>query len=236
MKIHTLISLILCFACIEESAKKLSSGKQLIQITVNGKPDQIFEYDQSLLSKENVFNSCEQNPSDEYTYFYQNQRLSNISATLRGHYANSNAACDPSTGIHMGENFEYNSQDQINKIIRANSYSVLIYNTSGLVEKQIFFYGQNSLEANYTYDSRGNIIELTDFDGKTTKYAYDDKVNPYYQMKQRPGLIKPYNKSPNNVVKAKGAYNFERSFEYDAEGFPAKAFETNGLTYMYIYE
>lgn len=234
MRNATIIALIFCLGCSEESVN-WNSNKQLVQITVNDVTDHSFEYERGLLVKENSFNFCKDNPSDEFEYVYVNDRLSMIQSTMRGLYSNSGAICDPKLGIRFDEQFEYSDKNEIIKIVRASSYTTFAYNSKGLVEKQTMMGGPTALESTYEYDDNGNLVEETDSNGDITQYEYDDKINPYYRMNQRPGWISPFNKSPNNVIKASGKVNFQRTFQYDGEGFPVLVSEDNGLEYKFMY-
>ncbi|MBA4053743.1 MAG: hypothetical protein C0490_03440 [Marivirga sp.] len=235
MKNTTIAALLFCFACDESSVKNPSGGPQLSEIRADGKIQQTFEYSNGLLAKENVFGVCIDNPSDEYAYSYADNKLNNIHLTIRGIYSNLAALCDPAKGLRYKEYYEYNSNNDIIGISRENSYTTFIYNSEGLVEKQFVEFDQGTLETTYAYDVNGNLIAETDPDGNVTWYQYDNRKNPYYDMNQRPGWISPFNKSPNNVIRASGHYNFERTLLYNSEGFPTEIMEDNGIRYVYVY-
>ncbi|RFS17816.1 RHS repeat domain-containing protein [Emticicia sp. C21] len=244
-KLAIILLIALGLGCKKEAAdpQTPSSGKKLVSITVNGKVNHSFQYDKNLLIKENYFGFCETNPTDEFNYEYKNAKLSGLKTTLRSMYSSSSASCDPAAGLKGEEIFEYNTQGKIVKATRNNggfssfnTTTEYVYNAKGFVEKQIILGGTNSLVTTFEYDATGNLIKQTDPDGQVTNYEYDNKINPYYLMNQRPAWISPFNKSPNNVIKASNRYIFKRTFKYDEEGYPTEVSEDNGFTYKYNYE
>ncbi|MBA4849358.1 RHS repeat protein [Emticicia sp. BO119] len=240
MKNHALILLIILISgCSKESADPKTPsapGKKLISLTLNNKPYITFEFQNDLLIKENSFSFCEINPTDEFTYEYTDRRLSKLKTTMRSMFSSISALCNPSLGMKSEETFQYNAEGQISKIVRNNSITAFVYNSNGWVEKQVTYGDANPLVSTYEYDSKGNIIKETDIYGESVFYTYDDKINPYYLIKQKPQWLSAFNKSPNNVLKATGRYNFVRVFKYDSEGYPTEVLEDNGLTYKYNYE
>ena len=245
MKNLAIILLIaISFGCKKESAGPNGpsvQGKKLISITTNNKLNHSFQYEKDLLVKENFFSFCETNPTEEFSYEYQNSKLSMIKTTSRMMYSSTAALCNPSLGLKAEEIFEYNNAGKIMKVTRKTESAVgstteYFYNSKGLIEKEILLWGPNSLTTTFEYDSKGNLIKQIDPDGQIAYYEYDNKINPYYLINQRPAWISAFNKSPNNVIKATGRYNFTRTFKYDAEGYPTEVSEDNGFTYKYNYE
>lgn len=227
--------LLICFACSDSSMEGNGGSVQLLEIRVNGKADQTFEYANGLLAKENVFGVCVSNPSDEYSYSYSGNTLNTLQSTIRGIYSNMASSCDPAKGLHFEEYYEYDNSNDLVGVGRENSYTTYTYNSEGLVVRQLVQFDNGSLETTYEYDQHGNLTVETDPDGNVTRYEYDNRRNPFYYMNQRPGWISPFNKSPNNVIRATGHHNFERALTYNAEGFPLEIAEDNGLTYIYVY-
>jgi len=210
---------------------------RLVSISADNKVYQSFEYSNSRLIKENNFGFCTTTPLDEFAYSYQGSKLDNIDITLRSPYSSSIAACDPSAGERSNEKFEYDNAGRLVKITRPMSHTTFQYNAKGQVEKQLF-YASNNLRpydsTSFNYDQVGNIIEETHGQG-TSYYQYDDKKNPFYLMKQRPGWISAFNTSPNNVIKGTGASQFERSILSYTVDLPSRVFE-NGVEYQYVYK
>ncbi|GAB3512890.1 hypothetical protein [Emticicia fontis] len=245
MKNLTLILLIIIsLGCKKESADPktpTAPGKRFASLTLNNKPYVTFEFQKGLLVKENSFTFCETNPSDEYTYEYNaSGQLSKLKTTTRSIYSSISALCNPALGLKGEEVFTYNNQGKLMKVTRSmdgvsGTTTEYVYNLKGFVEKQTILAGQNSLVTSFEYDSKGNLIKETDSDGQVAYYEYDDKVNPYYEINQRPAWVSAFNKSPNNVIKATGRYNFTRTFKYDADGYPTEVSEDNGFTYKYNY-
>lgn len=227
--------------CKKESADpQTTSGKKLINITLNNKPYITFEFQKGLLVKENSFTFCETNPTDEFTYEYADGKLSKLKTTTRSIYSSISALCNPALGLKGEEVFVYNNQGKIVKVARSmDSFSGTTtdyaYDSKGFIVKQTILGGQNSLISTFEYDSKGNLIKETDADGLVAYYEYDDKINPYYLINQRPAWVSAFNKSPNNVIKATGRYNFQRTFKYDTDGYPTEVSEDNGFTYKYNY-
>lgn len=226
---------IFALACNKSTTPTPIVGKRLTSITRENKPYLTFEYQKDLLVKENYYSFCENNPADEFTYEYKGGQLSKIRTTMRSIYSSMTALCNPEGGMKLEEAFTYNSKGQITKIFKSDSNIEFEYNARGLVTKQTITGGSTPMESTYEYDSRGNIIKEKNFYGGTTYYTYDDKINPYYTINQRPNWISAFNKSPNNVLKATGSYTFERSYKYDADGYPTEIKEDNGFTYKYNY-
>ena len=237
-KLFVLSIMVMGLGCANPSAEPtpVANGKKMIALTANNKPNLKLEYDKGLLIKENSFFICETNPTDEYAYEYKNGRIAKLITTLRSLYSSTTALCNPAAGIKSEEIFEYNSQGQLAKVIRTNTTTEYTYNAKGQVEKQAVISSGKSVITTFEYDTRGNLIKETDAGGLSVYYTYDDKINPYYRMNQRPQWISAFNKSPNNVIKATGRVNFERSFKYDIEGYPTEVDEDNGVTYKYEYK
>lgn len=246
MKNLALILLIaISLGCKKESADPqtpTTPGKRLTSLTLNNKPNITFEFQKGLLVKENSFSFCETNPADEFTYEYTTGgQLSKLKTTTRSIYSSTSALCNPALGLKGEEVFTYNSQGKIAKVTRntdgmIGSTTEYTYNAKGLIEKQTILSGQNSLVTTFEYDTKGNLVKQTEPDGQVAYYEYDDKINPYYVINQRPAWVSAFNKSPNNVIKATGRYNFIRTFKYDADGYPTEVAEDNGFTYQYNYK
>lgn len=210
----------------------------LRQIVVQDKLYQSFEYKSGLLAKEQHFGfTCQDTPVDAFVYHYQNNRLVALKSTLRSLYSSTSAICDPAQGLASEEQYTYEPQGKMVRVNRANSYLLFDYNAEGRIERQAFYAsdGTTGNATTFRYDARGNIVEETDGSGQTTTYTYDENPNPLFLMKQRPGWISPYNKSPNNVIRASGKMQWERTFGYLPNGLPETVLETNGLLYKYIY-
>ena len=238
MKKLAIFLFVLSLGCTNPSAEPtpLSGEKKMISLTANNKPNQKFEFDKEMLVKENSYIGCETNPTDEFTYQYKDGRIHKIITTLRSLYSSSTALCNPAAGVKSEETFEYNNAGQLSKVIRTNSTTEFTYNAKGQVEKQAVIHnGGSTITTTFEYDSRGNLIKETDAGGASAYYTYDDKINPYYKMNQRPQWISPFNKSPNNVIKATGKATFERSFKYSADGYPLEVYEDNLVTYKFEY-
>lgn len=238
-KLAILFLFALCLACKKDYLDPLApgiTGKKLTRVTVNNKPYYTFEYEKDLLVKENAYTFCETNPTDEYTYEYAGAQISKLKTTMRSMYSSTLALCNPASGMKSEETFEYNKSGQLSRIIRLNSSTEFIYNAKGQIEQQLNINGTNTSITKFEYDAKGNIITITQPGGEVAHYEYDDKVNPYYIINQRPQWISAFNKSPNNVIKATGRYVFQRTFKYDAQGYPTEVLEDNNLTYVYKYE
>jgi hypothetical protein len=227
---------VLC-GCRNEAVENPGVQRKLYQIKSDGRISSTFEYTTSGLMREQNFHSaCQSNPVEEWEYQYQNGKVSAVLTVSRSLYSSTAAVCDPTAGFRDEERFEYDTGGRISKIIRANSFSAWTYNSSGGVGKQTLHRPDGTVHhiTLYRYDGRGNLVEEEE-NGLVTRYQYDNKVNPYYQINHRPGWISPWNRSPNNVVRATGRYNFERRITYDAQGFPVQVLEDNGMTYIYEY-
>lgn len=245
MKNLTLILLVaISLGCKKESTDPKTPstpGKKFTSLTLNNRPYITFEFQKDLLVKENSFSFCETNPADEYSYEYAGGQLSKVKTTTRSIYSSMSALCNPALGLKGEEAYEYNTQGKIVRVTRKvdnvnGSVTEYTYNSKGLIERQTILGNQKSLITTYEYDSKGNLVKETDPDGLVAYYEYDDKVNPYYLINQRPAWVSAFNKSPNNVIKATGRYNFKRAFKYDADGYPTEVAEDNGFTYKYNYE
>ncbi len=232
-----LIILTLAFGCKQESIEKAGNVNLLRQINIGNKIYQTFEFDESLLMKERVYGGlCKDNPIDEYEYTYHNGKPVAVESTTRGFYSSLSALCDPALGIQSTENFEYDIEGRISKIVRQESYTLFEYNGDNQVEKQTIFAQDGTITSTTTfrYDANGNLVEETDQNGASAIYEYDDKLNPFYLINHRPGWISPFNQSPNNVIKATGKYNFERKITYNSRNLPVQVMELNSnFTYYY---
>jgi hypothetical protein len=241
-KIFIVLIFSLLIGCKESSIDQiLTDGNRLVEIKSNGKTNATFEYQNNKLTKENRFAFCD-NPSDEFFYEYQGEKLSQVRSITRGFYSNSSKICDPnSEGMRTTDFLEYENNRivRITRSLSTAAISTFIYNSNGLVEKQILSDNSGKVysETTYKYDFIRNLIEENGQYGKTT-YEYDNKVNPYYLIKSRLHSISPFSTSPNNVLKANGASNFERKItEYNSRNLPVKVIENNGSTVLeYFYQ
>jgi hypothetical protein len=232
----------LLLSCKENSIDQiLTDGNKLVEIKSNGKTNSTFEYQNNKLIKENNYSFCD-NPSDELFYEYQGEKLIQVKSISRGIYSNSSKICDPnSEGIRNTDMIEYenNRITRITRTLSTASISTFFYNSNGQVNKHVTSdkSGKVYAETTYKYDLRGNLIEENGQYGKTT-YEYDNKVNPYYLIKSRLHSISAFSTSPNNVIKANGASNFERKInEYNDKDLPVKVVENNGnLVLEYFYQ
>jgi YD repeat-containing protein len=97
----------------------------------------------------------------------------------------------------------------------------------------------NSLQ-DYTYDSNSNVIKLAGV-GKngtpfTIQYTYDDKINPYYNL--RP-LVTPNNEIINakntasEIITGTFANTYNFQYEYNDGGYPTKKTSSQGIVYKY---
>ena len=232
----------LLIGCKDTSVDQmLMDGNRLIEVKYNGKIDATFEYQDNKLTKENRFSFCD-NPSDEVFYEYQGEKLSQVRSISRSIYSNSSKICDPnSEGLRNTDILEYENNRiiRITRTLSTAAISTFVYNSNGRVEKHISSdkSGKIYAETTYKYDFRGNLIEQNGQYGKTI-YEYDNKVNPYYLIRSQPNVISAFTTSPNNVIKASGASNFERRItEYNDKNLPLTIIENNGnIVLKYFYQ
>jgi hypothetical protein len=229
---------ILCFSCAYETIQKIPSGARLVQVQVDSQVEQTFEYSSDRLTKEFFFDtSCPANPADQFVYIYRNDRLNKLEMNLRGFYSSASIPCKSKSEKLFEEFFTYDDRGRITKIARKNSYSLFEYNENHLVAKELLYLSNGTPRGwkIFDYDPKGNLIRETDSDGNKTEYEYDNNPNPFYSMSQRPQWISPFNKSPNNVIRAIGTTKFERTLTYNTEGFPIEILEADGKVYTYRY-
>lgn len=225
----------LLVSCTKESTE--NNGGLLKSIMANGAISQSFEYNaDGKLVKENNYLFCD-HPADEFTYSYSNNSVSSTESVIRSLYSGTAAICDPASGMHAFETYEYDDQQRIKKIIREKSTTTYTYNSAGLVERADHTDGINTSFSTYKYDSRNNLIEEYGSQGQgVNRYEFDTKKNPFYYIKSRPDLITAFNISPNNVVKVIDESSSQLiRYEYNAAGFLVKMFDENGSTYLYQY-
>jgi RHS repeat protein len=240
MKYPLYIALLMLFiSCKKEPGSINWNGKLLTRVSANGKTYETFQYnaDKQLL-KYKYFGFCDVNPTDEDNFFYENKKLKKVESVIRSMYSSSTAICDPATGISSDASFEYNSQGQLIKIFHGTSFSDLIYNGKGLIEKVALNGGGPQTFYLFEYDARGNVIKQTDPQGGVITYEYDNKLNPFYLIRHKPHVITAFNLSPNNVVKGtSGGNSFTRHIEYNQDGLPASVTEsTNNTVYQFQYQ
>jgi hypothetical protein len=225
-------------ACEKETIHKTKENGWLKEIRSGDKIHQQFIYKGESLVEEKWFGfECKDNPTDVFAYIYQQGKITSLQVTLRSLYSSTAALCDPATGIHSEENFEYDAQGRLSKTVRNTSYTIYTYNANGFIEKQTIHSTDGTVQSttSFRYDAKGNIVQEIDTQGNSTQYQYDDQPNPFYLINQRPGWISAFNKSPNNVLKVTGAVTFDRTIEYFPNGLPRRVLE-NGVYYTYHYE
>lgn len=235
MRYLFLLAVIACLAsCSKEAAL---NGNRLTQISRNNQVDQSFEYNAAgKLVKENYYYICD-HPADEFTYTYGSAGIQKVEAVTRGIYSSTTAICDRAAGLHSVITYEYDDQQRIKKVIGENSSTSLTYNSEGLVARADYTgNGTAAFYSTYQYDDRRNLVETFSSNGMgTTRYEFDDKRNPLYEIESRPDVITAFNRSPNNVVKIiNGAQQNSIQYNYNLAGYPVQMSD-NGSTYTYHY-
>lgn len=230
-----LLVTITIFSCTKESG---TNETLLSKITVNGKVNERFVYNNSgQLIKDEFYSFCS-TPTDEHFYSYRNSRVDSVNSVIRSIYSSTAAHCDPSAGLHQYAAFEYDNDGRISKVKRENSTTTYAYNAKGQIEQQVLNGGGSNYISTYKYDNSGNLVEVTDGQGNIMQYEFDNKLNPYFFMKRNPEIITAFYISPNNVVKVKSPGNpgVEIRYEYNLQRLPVKMFDSNGQTYEYVYQ
>lgn len=235
MRYLFLLAVIACFAsCSKESAL---NGNRLTHISSNNRVNQSFEYNAAgKLVKENYYYICDQ-PADEFTYTYGSAGIQKVEAVIRGIYSSTTAICDRAAGLHSVITYEYDDQQRIKRVIGDNSSTSFTYNSEGLVARADYTAsGAASFYSTYQYDSKKNLVETFNSDGRgTTRYEFDNKRNPLYEIESRPDVITAFNRSPNNVVKIiNGSEQNSIQYNYNLAGYPVEMSD-NGSTYTYHY-
>lgn len=235
--IYTLLLLLFAFSSCQDENEIVSTTGLLVAVKKGDQLYQSFTYSNSKLSEESFFQDFCDTPLSEFTYSYDDSKLIKLRQTERGLYSSTATMCDPQSGIKAEVTFDYDLSGRIKKVNHSSSYEEWTYNGLGqIAESTLYANDVVRYKTTYQYDSRGNLISITDQSGNETRYEYDDKINPYFLINQRPHWISAFNKSPNNVIKATGASQFERSFKYTTSGLPTEVLEPNGATYFFIYQ
>jgi hypothetical protein len=222
-------------SCAHETVQRMTRPA-LMRVEENGNPYQDFAYTGNKLVREVYYSTFCNQASDEFSYVYRKDKVVKMNMTLRS-LQHTLAPCNEKEGLPVQERFRYDRSGHLLKIIRPGSYSILEYDVAGRIIKESLYSTDHVLKSwnSFSYDALGNLVSETSSDGATTRYDYDDKTNPFYVMDQRPHWVSPFNKSPNNVIRATGAINFTRSLTYNSFGLPSEILETNGLVYTYTY-
>lgn len=113
--------------------------------------------------------------------------------------------------------------------------------TEQIQEGIIRFGNETSQRFTYTYEN-GNLVKLTAMDAFgqvefTITYTYDDKVNPFYQLRYLTDPILYC--SRNNVVSAKVNDNepVRKAYTYNEQGLPlTQTYVSTGAVLAYEYE
>jgi YD repeat-containing protein len=237
MKRLLIVFIIIFFGCSKNAADNAKSAR-LQFVKAAGKIHQSFEYNSdNVLVKEAWFSHCENNPADEFFYIYNGIRLDTVKSTIRSLYSSTDLICDPTKGLHSYSAVEYDNQARISRITHENGTVITFqYNTQGFIEKRTTAGGGTAYTSTYARDGRGNIISETDTQGNTTRYQYDNKINPYYRIKKQTDIITAFNNSPNNVVRVESAGNIhEIRYEYNRADLPVKMVD-NGMAYEFEYQ
>jgi hypothetical protein len=230
--------LVILIAVLSCNKEKDSGADVLLREIKSDFSRQEFEYNNGILVKEVTYNKFCTTAIDEFFYVYQNQRLNKLETITRGIYSSLSAMCDPASGIHSDEQYEYDSQGNIQKVIRQANYTLFIYNQKGLVVKQVTYLpnGTPRDSATFSYDSRGNLVSESNSMGTGMVYEYDNKKNPFYVMKLKPGWISAFNTSPNNVIKGTGNFgSFERKIISYLNDLPL-AVRQDDVTFAFVYQ
>jgi hypothetical protein len=233
---------VLCFLLVLAIAgcrkDKDNSNLQLHQIQTDGQVASSFEYNDGKLVKHNSHISFCTNPVDEWTYIYQNGRLSKVETIMRGIYSSLSALCDPQSGIRTEDIYEYDGQGRLSKVTYSATYVTYHYNAQDRIIKRVSYFpsGTPHDSSTFIYDARGNITQETNSHGNSAYYEYDNKTNPLYSIKWNPGLISPYSISPNNVIRTTGINGtFERKILSYIGNLPMRIDE-NGTVFTYVYQ
>lgn len=232
----------LSFSC-KKNKRQDFEHRTLRFIMVDGKVIESFEYNgqRQLIKSASHFN-CTDNPgspTDEFFYIYNDTKLDTVKLILRSFYSSTTAWCDPNSGMKSYVTFEYDDLGRIKSTLSDNGVLItFIYNSQGFIERrEIDESAGNIISYSYKYDNSGNISEVTDPQGNTSFYQFDNKINPYYSLNYRSGVITAFYNSPNNVVKITDQNSTSNiNYEYNSAGLPVRMFDSNGQAYQYIYQ
>lgn len=143
--------------------------------------------------------------------------------------------------------FEYNSDKRLVKSTELIGYSEYDYdNNDRIIIRRMYNEGKLSGTREYEYDIDGNVLRDDQYhvlgDGSkilstTTEYEYDDKKNPFFNLK--PDRFPVENTNPNNITRKKytvynypdGGLDIQYTYTYNSLGFPVE--RSDGLSYVY---
>ncbi len=157
-------------------------------------------------------------------------------------------------GTDFYEKYEYNSKNQINRIIGYNnSWETLIYNGDGSIIKSEHYNmdGQLNYYSTFEYDKNGNTTKNYGYHANGTKYFeqtmtyYNFKINPLSDIYQYQTLkrilfehepnIKTYNDIGYNLD-GSIKYNYSKSYTYEyINGYTTKKIDDIGDFTNYEY-
>jgi hypothetical protein len=237
----------------------------LSEVLIDGQPYSQYSYnDSSLLSEESSkldflmhhYNGKNQLVSSDY--FWNNSIMGSDIKTIESTLSQSDLVTSANSSKAGSIIYEYNSSGQLakalfNRLQSANSeYSVFSYDENNRINKQILYW--NSVATGYieySYDGKGNLTKEILYDqsangvaepSTTTKYAFDNKQNPYKSFNSL--MIPGINTNRNNVIKeiyivhvkpglaTEKVQTTENTYEYNLNGYPVSK---NG-NIQFIYE
>lgn len=190
-------------------------------------------------------------------YFWNNSIMSSDIKTIEAALAQSDMVTAANSSKGGSITYEYNSSGQLAKAVfnrlqtSTSEYSVFSYDENNRINKQILYWNsQETGYIDYSYDGKGNLIKEILYDkangvsepSTTTKYAFDNKKNPYKSFNSM--MIPGINTNRNNVIKeiyivhikaglaTEKVQTTENSYEYNINGYPV----SKSGNVQYIYE
>lgn len=223
--------LVLVFASCESSdvvsPSNEESAKFLHKISTDSSNYKLFTYSNDLLTKyESVVNG---NSSQTIALTYNDKNLLQKEEQIFSNYT-------------LTINYSYNSAGRIDSaeiFIDSDLYGYLrfVYNNKNQVIKKEQYHKNEDKPWNhfeYTYDANDNVVEkkfyIAERLSEKDQIEYDDKINPYYNLRNSLRYDISYSKNNSNKITT---YNYDTSnqtvsyyyitYNYDEKGYPTSS-------------
>jgi hypothetical protein len=265
---HKIIFVLILFVVVFFSCKKdeltVTGNTEVMflsEVLLDDQPYYQYEYnDSNLVSAEsskfdytvNHYNDKNQLISSDY---YWNNSILKSDAKMIETALSESEMINSSNGSKGGSiKYEYTGE-QVTKATYSrpsggSEYSTFSYDANNRVNKQDLFWNNNETGyIEYQYDSKGNLVKemLYDISGgapeltASTKYAFDNKQNPFHTSKSTglPGI----NSNRNNIIKEVcTVYTGNKigdgtvqttvnTYEYNVNGYPVS--KNGSMKYIY---
>ncbi|MBL7846852.1 MAG: hypothetical protein JNL40_05240 [Cyclobacteriaceae bacterium] len=179
--------------------------KSMQTVTGSGSYSTLYQYDTQGDLGKMIINMSGQTYTTSYTYDSKHYVVASLSTN---------------SGDTIRTNYYYNENGQLTRRLTLQQLGAAVPDT---------------LRYNYEYPdpltrNPASITTITELDTTIVHYEYDDKINP------ERGLVLPTIQPYNNITRyVSDALTYTISYQYNSNGYPISAIQSNGVTRTWTY-